>query len=174
MFAILLETFWLHSRYTFSKGGSSIIMSAMESLCHLIGIDFRDLSREETFIIEAELFARLCDELKMYFKKQYRDYFLVINMNTEMEEIMLEDNLMRCVINDILASEEYTISGIALYTSTPEEVIYDVATGINTAPSALIFRKVMALHRTVRRELYDELMRKITSKYLSVSGAEEK
>src|SRR5579871_3524885 len=110
-------------------------MSSMESLYFLIGNSSSKFSRKEIFILEAELFFRLYDELKNFFKIQYKNYFRLMKFNWEMEEVMLEDNFARCVINDILATEEYTLPGIAYYTRTPEEVVYEVAIGRNTNPS---------------------------------------
>jgi hypothetical protein len=83
-----------------------------------------------------------------------------------MENGVMEDSLVRCVINDILSTEEYTLAGIACYTQTPEEVIYEVAMGQNTSPSALLLRKIIELHRSVRSDLYRAIMKKITDEYL--------
>ncbi len=76
---------------------------------------------------------------------------------------MIEANFVRFVINDILASEEYTLGGIAFYTRTPEDALYDVATGININPSLSLTRKIVELHRSVKPTLYQNLMRKIES-----------
>lgn len=138
-------------------------MSSTELLCHLIGISPTRFSREEIFIIEAELFTRLCDELKALFKTQYKHYFKAIKLHTEMEDSMIEIHFMRCVINDILSTDEYTLPGIAYYTQTPEEVVYDVVTGRNTNPSSSFFRKIIELHRSVRRDLYVEIMKKVVA-----------
>lgn len=138
-------------------------MSATELLCHTIGINHRKFSRQENLILEAELFVRLYDELKNFFKSQYKDYFHLMKFNTEMEEAMLEVNFIRCVINDILATEEYSLSGIANYTQMPEDAIYDVAIGKNLNPSLILSRKIIELHRTIRRDLYHGIIKKITT-----------
>jgi len=138
-------------------------MSSTELLCHLAGINPSRFSKEEMFIIEAELFTRLYDKLKEIFKTQYKHYFKAIKLHTEMEDTIMEINFMRCVINDILSTDEYTLSGIAYYTQTPEEVVYDVATGRNTNPSSSFFRKIIELHRSVRRDLYAEIMKKVAA-----------
>jgi len=84
----------------------------------------------------------------------------------EIEDAMMEAKFARCVINDILSTEEYTLSGIACYTHTPEEVVYDVAIGVNTSPTAIFVRKIIELHRSIRRELYQEIIKKIKKEYV--------
>jgi hypothetical protein len=74
--------------------------------------------------------------------------------------------LLRCIINDILMTEEYTLSGIACYTQTPEEIVYDLAIGLNTNPSAIFLRKIIELHRFIRRELYASIIEKIIIEYI--------
>lgn len=138
-------------------------MPAMEPLCQLVGICPAELSKEEGIILEVELFTRLCEELKECFKNHYKDYLRAIKCHSEMENTLMEAQFVRCVINDILSTEEYTLDGIAYYTQTPEEVVYELAMGSNTSPSANLLRKIIELHRTVRRDLYDALMKKIST-----------
>ena len=137
-------------------------MPAMELLCQIIGIDPQNLSKEENTLLEAELFSQLCDELKKIFKLQFKEYFQLMKFNIEKEDAMIEANFIRCVINDILSTENYTLSGIAFYTQTPEDIIYEVAMGSNTSPSLLLSRKIIEIHKTVRQDLYRELLHKIT------------
>lgn len=136
-------------------------MSATKLLCQTLGVNPGVLSKEENGILEADLFTRICEELKGIFKIEYRDYFRVLKLNTEMENTMMEFNLARFVINDILSTEEYSLPGIAYYTYKPEDVIFEVATGKNTDPSSSLLRKIIELHRSVRPELYREIMKKI-------------
>ena len=75
---------------------------------------------------------------------------------------MIETNLIRCVINDILLTEEYTLPGIAHYTDTPEEVIFELASGLNSSPTLLVSRKIIELHRTIRPQLYAGIVHKVT------------
>ena len=104
-------------------------MPATELLCQTMGINPHKLSNEENLIIEVELFTRICEELKEIFKAQYKGYFRLMKCNTEMESVMMEAKFVRCVINDMLSTEEYTLPGIACYTQTPEEIVYEVAMG---------------------------------------------
>src|SRR6188768_1913567 len=88
---------------------------------------FTKLSKEENLILEAELFYKICDELKKLLWDRFKDYFHLLKFNIEMEDTVIEANFLRCIINDILSSETYTLSGIAFYTQTPEDIIYEVA-----------------------------------------------
>jgi len=142
-------------------------MSATEFLCQIVGVKPHQLSRKENIILEADLFARVCEEIKEFFKAQYRGYFRLIKCNAEMENVVMESVYVRHVINDILSTEEYTLSGIACYTQTPEEVVYEVAMGLNTNPSSAFLRKIIELHRSIRPDLYREIIRKITTEYLA-------
>ncbi|HSW94069.1 MAG TPA: hypothetical protein VLJ15_06940 [Gammaproteobacteria bacterium] len=140
-------------------------MSAMEPLCRLASIDPTKFTREEKFIIEMELFTRICEVLGEEFKTGYQNYFRLLKCDAEMENAVMEANFLRCLINDILSTEEYTLSGIARYTQTPEDVVYELATGLNTNPSAIFLRKIIELHRFVRRELYSMIIEKIMTDY---------
>lgn len=141
-------------------------MPATEPLCQIVGINTKNLSREENYIIEVELFVRVCEGLKEIIKSQNKDYFRLMKLDAEMENTMLDAILIRHVINDILLTEEYSMEGIACYTQTTEDVICDVIAGKNAAPSLPLSRKIIELHRSVRPNLYREVMKKITSEYL--------
>lgn len=144
-------------------------MPAVEPLCHLIGINHTKFSKQENMLIEAELFLRICEELKEIIKNQYKDYFRFIKINSETENIMLETIFTKLIINDILSTGEYTIQGIACYTDTHEDIIGELASGLNTKPLATCLRKIIELHRTVRKEVYQSIGKKIASEYLSVA-----
>lgn len=138
-------------------------MSAIQELCCLYGIDPKQLSKEENILLEANLFTRICEELKEIYRAQNRDFFRLIKYTKEMEDQMLEANFIRLVINDILASDEYTLDGIAYYSGSSEDVIHEVITGLNTSPSLLLARKIIELHRTIRPDLYRSILNKITN-----------
>lgn len=133
----------------------------MEPLYRLIDIYSYKLSKEEFVFLEAEFFSHICKELKKIFKKQHAEYFSLIKFTIEMEDIMLEENFIRLVINDILSTEEYTLEGIAHYMNIHEDVIHEVISGRNTNPSAILLRRTIDLHRSVRTNFYHELMKKI-------------
>lgn len=136
-------------------------MAAVESLCRLNNINLKNFSNEENLILEAEFYYRICEQLKELFKIQYKDYFRIMKFNKEMEDAMMEERYVRCVINDIISTQEYSLLGIASYTYSPEDVIYEVATGKNTNPSSQLMRKIIELHRSVRPDLYRDMIKKI-------------
>lgn len=135
-------------------------MPTIEYLCRIIGINPHRLSKEENQILEAELFYSLCKELNHLFKNESGLYFRLIKFGALMEEMMIEENFMRCVINDLVYSESYTLSGIATYTQTPEDIIQEIAIGKNTNPSLHLARKIIELHRNIRPELYKKILEK--------------
>lgn len=141
-------------------------MPAIEPLCKLIGINPHLLSKEEYLILEADLFIRIYDELKEFFREQYKNYFSLMRFNIEMENAMLESNFARLIIRDILSTEEFTLVGIAQYTDTHEDVIDEVTAGRNTNPSVTFFRKIIEIHRMVRCDIYNVIIKKIAAEYL--------
>ena len=140
----------------------------MEPLCSLIGVIPSTLTFGENILLESELFLRICDELKEIFKMQHKEYFRLLRLTIEKENTMLESNLARLVIQDILFTGEYTLEGIAHYTQMHEDVIQEIFSGLNQNPSAILLRKIIELHRKVRYDLYCSLAKKIISKYLSM------
>ena len=136
-------------------------MTAPEPLCQLLGINPSQFSKEENLILEAELFTHICEELKEIIKTQYKDYFQLMNFTKEREDTMIEAEFLRCVIKDILSTEEYSLRGIAYYTDTPEDVVHEVIAGNNNNPSFAFSRRVIELHVSVRPEIYRAIMQKI-------------
>ncbi|HSW68753.1 MAG TPA: hypothetical protein VLI69_01175 [Gammaproteobacteria bacterium] len=138
-----------------------MIMPARELFCRLIGIDGENFSKEELLLAEAEIFIRLCAELKEFFRTQQKNYFCILKFNLKTENTMLENNLARLIATDILSSKEYNLPGLALYSDTPEDVIQEVIDGRNVRPSATFLWKMIELHRFVRRDLYDAIIKKL-------------
>jgi hypothetical protein len=136
-------------------------MSAIEPLCKSIGKNLRNLSKEEVFILEAETFLLLYKDLTDFFRSHHQSYFRTMKFNEKMENEMLEDNFIRCLITDLLSLEEYSLQGIAYHLQMPEEVIYEVAVGQNTNPSFKLSRKIIELHRFVRPQLYQAIVKKV-------------
>jgi len=142
-------------------------MYSIPYLCNVITFDFRKLSAQEAYILEAGILLHICNELKTIFREKYRNYFQLINVTHEMEDVMLDENYIRLILQDILFTEEYNLSGIAYYTQTPEDVVYDIACGNNIRPSAVFLQKIIELHKLVRHELYETIFRKIISTQLA-------
>jgi hypothetical protein len=136
-------------------------MSAVQRLSDLLMEGQIKLSKEEQLILDAELFARICEELKEIIKSKNKDYYRLLKINKEKEQSMIDESFIRCIIHDILSTEEYTLPGIAYYTDTPEEIILDVASGCNKSPALLFSQKIINLHRSVRPELYIGILNKI-------------
>jgi hypothetical protein len=78
-----------------------------------------------------------------------------------MEKTMLEEQLARNIVSDIISSGEYASEGIAYYTQTHEDVIFEIYAGRNTNPSSILLRKIIELHRLVRPGLYKNIMKKV-------------
>jgi len=138
-------------------------MASLELLCHFIGIDSKKFSKEENLILEAELYAHVSKELWKSYRSQYEEYFNLFECNIDMENMIMELNFIRCLINDILKSESYTLSGIAYYTQTQEEVIQDLLIGYKISPAIAFTRRLIELDKLIRPELYHSIMKKITS-----------
>jgi hypothetical protein len=135
---------------------SLVLLNEFKNLNHAA------LTRHQAALFEADLFTVICDEVKEYFRLQRLDYFRLTKTTNEQENEVMEKSLAMCVVNDILASEEYTALGIACYAHTSEDVVYDIASGLNCDPSSTIFRNIIKLHRSIRPQLYNDILRKIT------------
>ena len=129
------------------------------------GFEVSSLSKEELTFLEVELFMQVYKALREYFYQMNKPYLLLLKFDKQEEEAMIENNFWKYIINDILRSEEYSITGIAFYTETSEEVICDLITGVNTRPSFPLTKKVIDLHRTVRPMLYNEMVKRIIAQY---------
>jgi hypothetical protein len=145
----------------------------MELMSDLLGIKLSKFSKTECLILEGELFTRFCDEIKKLFKNKYCNYFRVMKFNAKAEDEMLEGHLVRYVIDDILATEDYTLQGIAYYTHVSEDLVYDMAIGNTLDPSSTVFRNMLKLHRSVRPGLYQKMMEKIIASYENKSNKEK-
>jgi len=126
------------------------------------------LSANEQAVFEAEMFVKICAGLMEMMRIENKPYFRMLKLSTQKEDIMIETNFIRHIINDILATREYTLPGIAYYTDLPEEVILEVVTGQNTAPTLSLSQKLIQLHRSVRPQLYHSIMAKVMN--VGVSG----
>lgn len=134
-----------------------------ENLLSQNGFAQNKFSKHQLHLLEAGLFTFICEELKDYFAEAYKKYFRLLKTINQQEYHMIEEPLAKCVVNDIISSGTYTLSGIAYYTHSSEDVVFDIASGLNRDPSTTLFSKLIKLHQTVRPELYKEMMKKITS-----------
>lgn len=143
-------------------------MAAIEPLCSILNINPNKLAQEESLLLEAELITRICEELKEVFRNQYKEYFRLIKFTIEKENLMLENKLVRLIMQDLLSTDEYNLKGIAFYTGIHEDVLQDIYIGQNSSPSAALLRKIIELHRTVRGDLYRKITKKIVTEYLAI------
>lgn len=127
-------------------------------------LNHQKLSKTEILILEGILFINICEEIKEMMRQHNKDYFQLLKFNLEKENYMIEANFFRSLVNDILSTDEYNLFGIAYYTNTPEDVIYEIATGKNNNPTFVLSRKLIELHRNVKPNLYREIINKITTK----------
>jgi hypothetical protein len=140
-------------------------MAAIKSLCSLIEINFRGLSKVELIALEAELFRNVCLELKNHFMEQHKDFFEVMNFTAETEGNMLENNFTKLILKDILLTQEYTLEGLANYTGVHIDILHDVICGLNMNPSAALLQRAIDLHRTVRSGFYHCIIQKVIAEY---------
>ena len=140
-------------------------MATVEYLCCMAGVDPKKLSKEENLLVEAALVSGLCDELVQIYQVT-----LLANSKKcyeQKENEMTYGNIINLILQDLIKSNDYTIAGVAAYSNLPEEVIYDIAIGNNNNPSLDVSRKIIELHKSARFDLYQKVMQKITSSYVS-------
>ena len=142
-------------------------MSKTDLVCCLLRSHTLKLSQAEKLLLEIALLTRIYYELSEIFKSRHKEYQRLIKSNPDQEGNMYSIKFMQEMIKDILSTEEYSLAGIATHTHIPEEVLSDVAAGVNTHPTFELSRKLFELHMGVRRDLYDKIMRKIASEYLT-------
>ncbi|OAI46440.1 hypothetical protein AYO45_06340 [Gammaproteobacteria bacterium SCGC AG-212-F23] len=73
---------------------------------------------------------------------------------------MLEENLLKYFIEDILIAGAHTVPDIAKQVDTTDDVIVDIVEENNMTPSFTVARKIINLHQTVRPQLYHGFMQK--------------
>jgi hypothetical protein len=122
-----------------------------------------NLLKKEKCLLETIFFVYLYQELLIHFEEQTAK-----DQSVE-EESMLDGYVIRQLIHDLISSEDYSIPGIACYTGFPEDVIFDLASGVNAHPSLSFARKIVELHAMARREFYSKLIPKVWSKVKSAN-----
>lgn len=142
-------------------------MAKTDLVCCLLRQKSHTFTPAEKILLEMLLFIRIYHELRDFFKSRYKDYQKLIKSNINQEEEGMNNGikLMQEIIKDILSTDEYSLAGIATYTHIPEDVLSDVAAGMNPNPTLEVSRKLLELHIMVRRNLYDNIVKKIISDY---------
>jgi len=144
-------------------------MAAVEPIYRLLNIDSKNLSKGEEILLETEIFRLVYEKLLHLFKIHFKPYSRIMKYDKDKEDKMIEENIMRLIINDIVTSEEYNLEGIACYTETPEDIIYEIASGTNTSPSLQLSQKIIALHRSIRSKLYDHIIQQIIHEHMTAA-----
>lgn len=99
----------------------------------------------------SRLYEFLCEELAQ--KSQHYLY--------RMEYHVMDSKVIQHLIQGIIATEEYTLEGIAHYTHIPFDVIYDAACGTNIQISVTPWARVVDLYLKVKPEIKKELVNKL-------------
>ena len=151
-------------------------MSKTDLVSNLLRERARKLSKVEKLVLEIILITRIHQESSRFFGYSYQQYERLVKSNhfevcveralKDKEEKVSNMNLMQEIIKDVLATKAYTISGMATHTHIPMDILSDVASGMNANPSLELSKRIFELHMEVRREFYNEIMRKIVSDYL--------
>lgn len=130
-------------------------MAATDLMASLFGLDCDKLSKNERTLIEIIMINYVYQELVTYFRAIY---------DNQMEEFMLNGDVIRILVNDLVSSNEYSIQAIASYTGYPEDVIFDLAGGMNLNPTFALSTRIIELHALSRREFYNSLIKRIFEK----------
>lgn len=136
-------------------------MSTPQPLCEMLDINPCRFPKKSLEFLEAEIFTLIHDELKKIFRKQHSEYFQILKFPLEKENTMLNEIFVSTLLKDILATQEYDLKGISQYTNLHEDVIQDALDGRNSNPSLMLVRKCIDLHKTVKPELYDAIIKNI-------------
>lgn len=136
-------------------------MPALELLSQIMGVDVKKLSKQENLILEAELYTHVFHKRWQMYKREHKDYFNLLKCNMKMESMMLDLYVIQCLINDILKSESYTLSGIASYTETSLDLIQELLVSQQMSEMMAFPRKLIELHKSVRPELYQDILKKV-------------
>lgn len=133
------------------------MMVTLELLFNLTDINLSIFSKKEKFLFVSYLLTHIYRELF----KEFNSYQVCLQINKQdlfMENFMVEAHFLIYLIKDILSTKEYSLDGIANYARISEDIIYDLFAGLNKNPSSYLWNKIIELHSTVRRDLYQELI----------------
>lgn len=80
-----------------------------------------------------------------------------------MELYMLDNKVIRVVIEEIIETGEYTLEGIANYSRLPIDVFIDIMCENHISPSLTLWSKVISLYVQVKPEIVKYLFDTLTS-----------
>lgn len=141
-------------------------MAACEYLAMDIGINCKQLTDIERCLLEVEIIYQLWSEIeKLYGRESISILKIENDMNPNITKgkgaNMSMKNIIQLILNDLIENEEYNITGLATYTQSTPDVIFDVVSGLNQNPSMALSRKIIELHRLARRDVYLGILMKI-------------
>lgn len=140
-------------------------MAAMDWLQFASHQSHIQVPREHYHLLDNYLFMCIYIELYQFFCHHEDHPVIFINHLCGVED-MSERNLIGEIIKDILHSEAYTIEGIAYYTHTEVDIIYEIMIGLNPNPSISLSKKIMSLHKEVRPNLYRKIIKECLEKHV--------
>ena len=143
-------------------------MPIPDPLYKLIKIPVLNMSKRENQLLEIILLTNLLKGLKEFFENTQKQEYWFIRDISKKEGNMFEDDFIVLVIKDILATGEYTLEGIAYYTNTHLDVIQELILKCSINPSLKFLRKLIELHRSVRTDLYEAIMKKFIQEGVDV------
>lgn len=124
----------------------------LDFLITKIAPSIKNISKKDKTIYQLIIYQFTYKRLTEYF---YGDLSRSKHACTENKgEFMKEGEVIKKIVNELLTTGEYSIKGIAHYTGFHEDVIYDLASGINSDPTITLANKVIELHFLAKRDLY--------------------
>lgn len=125
-----------------------------------LNISNTQIKHHEKLLIEAYLYNLLYRKARCKFRNQFEDQIKFLNTHLSEDEVM-DNNLSYYLVQDLLATGNFTLEGIAYETKTHVDVIIDIASGIRTNISAAIFNRIIKLHINTKRSVYSELIKRL-------------
>ncbi len=137
-----------------------------ELLCHRVGCNPAQLTKLEMLLLENLILEEIYRDIQAIIKANKQFYCKLIRSEAELEDDMLEKEVLLYVIHDLMNGGDYTLAGLALYTHTHEDVLFDIVTGQNANPSFVLSRRLFVLHRFVKPEYYDAIVQKVIASFV--------
>jgi hypothetical protein len=75
-----------------------------------------------------------------------------------LECYLMDRKIIQLFIHEIIATNEYTLEGIAYQTRIPYDVIYEAASGINGEFSIILWARIITLYIEVKPEVAEKLI----------------
>lgn len=115
-----------------------------------------DLTRYQIKKNIQELYRYLCyyQATKNSCKNHYHTFLNLCLDYRDKEIDMIEHYYLQFIINDILATGEYTLEGISHSTRIPIDILTDILTGVNKVPSYQTVFLLLDFHFSVKTNEY--------------------